>query len=79
MASKQQVQAALDELWKKYGNTLKMLSDSLDKLDTKDAEITKLKQQVADGKDIDIKLEIPADILQLEKTVLGKSSQDEQG
>ena len=79
MASKEQIQAALDELWTKYGNTLTLLSDAIDKLDAKDKEIKKLEKKLSDSQDIDIKLEIPTDILQLEKTVLGKSSQDEQG
>jgi len=79
MASKQEVQQALDQLWAKYGNTLSMLSDAIDKLDAKDKEIERLNQLVADGEDIDITLDIPADILELEKSVLGKSESDEQG
>lgn len=72
MASKEQIQKALDELWKRYGNTLSMLNDSIDKIDSKDTEIAKLKQQLADGKDIDIDISTPQEILDLEKSVLNR-------
>jgi len=39
MASKEQIQKALDELWTKYGNTLSMLSDALDKIDTSNLKL----------------------------------------
>lgn len=72
MASKEQIQKALDELWTRYGNTLSMLNDSIDKIDSKDTEIAKLKQQLADGKDIDIDISTPQEILDLEKSVLNR-------
>ena len=72
MASKAEIQKALDELWTRYGNTLSMLSDSIDKIDAKDKEIAKLKQQVADGKDIDVDISTPQQILDLEKLVLNR-------
>lgn len=72
MASKAEIQKALDELWTRYGNTLSMLSDSIDKIDAKDKEIAKLKQQVADGKDIDVDISTPQQILDLEKSVLNR-------
>lgn len=72
MASKEQIQKALDELWTRYGNTLSMLNDSIDKIDSKDKEIAKLKQQLADGKDIDIDISTPQEILDLEKSVLNR-------
>ena len=46
MASKEQIQKALDELWTKYGNTLSMLSDALDKIDTQQSKINKLEMMV---------------------------------
>ena len=72
MASKAEIQKALDELWTRYGNTVSMLSDSIDKIDAKDKEIAKLKQQVADGKDIDVDISTPQQILDLEKLVLNR-------
>lgn len=72
MASKEQIQKALDELWTRYGNTLSMLNDSIDKIDSKDKAIAKLKQQLADGKDIDIDISTPQEILDLEKSVLNR-------
>jgi len=72
MAGKKQIQKALDELWTRYGNTLSMLNDSIDKIDSKDKEIAKLKQQLADGKDIDIDISTPQEILDLEKSVLNR-------
>ena len=35
MANKEQIQKALDELWTRYGNTLSMLTDAIDKIDEK--------------------------------------------
>ena len=59
-------------MWTRYGNTLSMLNDSIDKIDSKDKEIAKLKQQLADGKDIDIDISTPQEILDLEKSVLNR-------
>jgi len=41
MPSKEELQSALDDLWKRYGNTLSMLNDALDKLESKPKEVTK--------------------------------------
>lgn len=72
MASKEEIQAALDELWTKYGNTLSMLSDSLDKIDAQQSKINKLESDLNVEPDIDLDLSTPAAIEQLEKTVLNR-------
>lgn len=41
MPSKEELQSALDDLWKRYGNTLSMLNDALDKLESKPKEVIK--------------------------------------
>lgn len=41
MATKRELQQALDNLWIRYGNTLNMLNDALDKLDKKPKEVIK--------------------------------------
>lgn len=73
MASKEQIQSAINQLFEKYGKTLEMLSDSVDSLESKDQRIAELEKLVDDGKDIDIDLSIPAKIAELEKTVLNKN------
>jgi len=72
MASKEQIQKALDELWTKYGNTLSMLSDALDKIDTQQSKINKLESDLNVEPDIELDLSTPAAIEQLEKTVLNR-------
>ena len=70
MASKEQIQSALDQLWEKYGNALALLNDAVDSIETKDQRIAELEKLVDAGKDIDIDLSTPANIAELEKTVL---------
>lgn len=72
MASKEQVQATLDQLWQKYGNTLNMLSDALDKIDAQQSRINQLESELDVEPDIDLDLSTPAAIEQLEKTVLNR-------
>lgn len=72
MASKEQVQATLDQLWEKYGNTLNMLSDTLDKIDAQQSRINQLESELDVEPDIDLDLSTPAAIEQLEKTVLNR-------
>jgi len=72
MASKEQVQAALDQLWEKYGNTLNMLSDALDKIDAQQSRINQLESELNVEPDIELDLSTPAAIEQLEKTVLNR-------
>ena len=38
MATKKELQTALDSLWERYGNTLSMLDDALTKLEKKPKE-----------------------------------------
>lgn len=75
MASKEQIQAALDELWTKYGNTLSMLSDSLDKMDQQDAKIAELESQLSAEPEFDLDLSVPAEIAALEQKL--QNRQDE--
>jgi len=72
MASKEQVQATLDQLWEKYGNTLNMLSDALDKIDAQQSRINQLESELDIEPDIELDLSTPAAIEQLEKTVLNR-------
>ena len=41
MASKEELQKALDSLWERYGNTLAMLDDALEQLDKKPKEVVR--------------------------------------
>lgn len=75
MASKEQIQAALDELWTKYGNTLGMLSDALDKMDQQDAKIAELESQLSAEPEFDLDLSVPAEIAALEQKL--QNRQDE--
>lgn len=72
MASKEQVQATLDQLWEKYGNTLNMLADALDKIDIQQSRINQLESELDVEPDIELDLSTPAAIEQLEKTVLNR-------
>ena len=72
MASKEQVQAALDQLWEKYGNTLNMLSDSLEKLELQEQRIKQLESELNIGPDLDLDLSTPEGIRQLEQSVLNR-------
>jgi len=76
MASKEEIQKALDELYAKYGNTLSLLSDAIDKIDAKDKRIAELEQAVEAGEDIQLDLSTPAAIVQLEQTVLNRTAND---
>jgi len=76
MASKEEIQKALDELWSKYGNTLSLLSDAIDKMDVKDQRIAELEQAVQAGEDIQLDLSTPAAIAQLEQTVLNRQANE---
>jgi len=76
MASKEEIQKALDELWSKYGNTLSLLSDAIDKIDAKDQRIAELEQAVQAGEDIQLDLSTPAAIAQLEQTVLNRQANE---
>jgi len=75
MASKEQIQAALDQLWTKYGNTLSMLSDSLEKMDQQDAKIAELESQLNAEPEFDLDLSVPAEIAALEQKL--QNRQDE--
>lgn len=72
MASKEQIQEALDQLWEKYGNTLSMLSDSIDKIESQEKEIANLKADAEVEPEMDLNLKTPPAIEQLEQTVLNR-------
>lgn len=72
MASKEQIQEALDQLWEKYGNTLSMLSDSIDKIEAQEKEIASLKDEANQEPEMDLNLTTPPAIEQLEQTVLNR-------
>lgn len=76
MANKDQVKQAFDDLWKKYGNTLSLLSDSLDKIEQQEKRIAQLESDLSVEPDFDIDLSIPESILQLEKSVLNRDEQN---
>lgn len=76
MANKDQVKQAFDDLWKKYGNTLTLLSDSLDKIEQQEKRIAQLESDLNVEPDFDIDLSIPESILQLEKSVLNRDEQN---
>lgn len=76
MASKEDIQKALDELWSKYGNTLSLLADAIDKLDEKDKRIADLEKAIVAGEDIDLDLSTPSAIAQLEQTVLNRQANE---
>ena len=71
MATKEQIQAALNELFEKYGKTLRLLSDSVEKIDEQSERIRILEEQTNAEPSVDVNLSIPQEILDLEKTVLG--------
>jgi hypothetical protein len=72
MASKEQIQQALNELWTKYGNTLSALSDSLDKMDQQDAKIAELESQLSAEPEFDLDLSAPAEIAELENKIANR-------
>ena len=72
MASKEQVQAALEQLWEKYGNTLNMLSDSIDKIEALEKENLVLKADAEAEPEMDLNLSTPPAIEQLEQSVLNR-------
>ena len=72
MASKEQIQEALDQLWEKYGNTLSKLSDSIDKIESQEKEIANLKADAEVEPEMDLNLKTPPAIEQLEQTVLNR-------
>ena len=71
MASKEQIQKSLDSLYERYGKTLKLLADSIDKIDSQEQRIKELEQQMTIEPSVDVDLTIPQSILDLEKSVLG--------
>lgn len=78
MASKEEIQTALDVLYEKYGNTLKLLADSIDKSESLESSmavqakrITELEEESNVEPTIDVDLTIPQSIVELEHTVLG--------
>jgi hypothetical protein len=71
MASKEEIQTALDALYEKYGNTLKLLADSIDAADAQAKRITELEEQTNTEPTLDVDLSIPQSIVDLENTVLG--------
>lgn len=73
MASKEQVQEAFAGLWEKYGNTLSLLSDSLDKIEEQEKRIAKLESDLDIEPEFDIDLSIPETILKLEEAVLNRN------
>ena len=72
MASKEQIQEALDSLYKKYGNTLSMLSDTLDEIEVHKQKIERLESDAKIEPDMDLNLSTPEAIEQLEQTVLNR-------
>lgn len=72
MASKEQIQEALDLLYKKYGNTLSMLSDTLDEIEVHKQKIERLESDAKIEPDMDLNLSTPEAIKQLEQTVLNR-------
>lgn len=68
MATKRELQQALDNLWIRYGNTLNMLNDALDKLDKKPKEVIK-EVQVEVEKVVEVPVEkIVEKIVEVENT-----------
>ena len=76
MASKEQVQSAFDQLWVKYGNTLSLLSDSLDKMDAQEQRIKELEAALNVEPDFELDLSTPKEIEELEKLVLNRSQHE---
>jgi len=75
MASKEQIQQALGSLHERYGNTLMMLSDAVDKIDDQASRISELESQLSVEPEFDIDLSVPAEISALEEKI--KNRQDE--
>jgi hypothetical protein len=76
MANQSEVKQALDELWGRYGKSLELLLDTLDKLDEKPTEV-EVEKIVEVEADIDIDLSTPARIAELESQVLGRTQTHE--
>lgn len=76
MASKEQVQAAFDQLWVKYGNTLSLLSDSLDKMDAQEKRIKELEDALNVEPDFELNLSAPKEIEELEQLVLNRTQHE---
>lgn len=76
MANQAEVKKALDELWGRYGKSLELLLDTLDKLDEKPTEV-EVEKIVEVEADIDIDLSTPARIAELESQVLGRTQSNE--
>lgn len=72
MASKEQIKTALDELWKRYGNTLAMLSDSLDKIEEKSARISELERLLDAEPEMDLDLSTPTEVSELESRLANR-------
>lgn len=84
MANQSEVKQALDELWGRYGKSLELLLDTLDKLDEKPTEVevekiveVEVEKIVEVEADIDIDLSTPARIAELESQVLGRTQTHE--
>lgn len=76
MANQAEVKQALDELWGRYGKSLELLLDTLDKLDEKPTEV-EVEKIVEVEADIDIDLSTPARIAELEQQVFGRTQPNE--
>lgn len=64
MPSKEELQSALDDLWTRYGNTLSMLNDALDKLESKPKEVEKIVEVPVEKiieKEVIVKKEVPVE------------------
>lgn len=78
MANQKEIKEALDGLWGRYGNTLELLLDTLDKLDEKPKEVEKIVEKIVEVEaDIDIDLSTPPRIAELEQLVLGRTPRNE--
>jgi len=78
MANQKEIKEALDGLWGRYGNTLELLLNTLDKLDEKPKEVEKIVEKIVEVEaDIDIDLSTPARIAELEAQVLGRTQSNE--
>lgn len=78
MANQKEIKEALDGLWGRYGNTLELLLDTLDKLEEKPKEIIKEVEKIVEVEaDMDIDLSTPQHIAKLEQEVLGRTQQNE--
>mgnify|MGYP000615922263 CR=1 FL=1 len=67
MTNKKDLQIALDDLWKRYGNTLSMLDDALGRLEKKPKEVIK---EIEVEKEVERIVEVPVEVIrEVEKVV----------